>query len=176
MDSELKALLGSWIQAIGTLLPALGNTPSLKISKSVQTYLSLIGNTMQATGNALIVESASDISLSTVGNKIQAIGNSIVVLSIFVHSKGTQKNLNIKGDLLQSLGSIVSIPDYLQIESKSLNDILNLYANILQATGNALQALAVKLGPNEQGQLINLIGSWLQTIGAFMQAIYQNNS
>jgi hypothetical protein len=79
MESEYKALIGSWIQAIGNITSAISSTPSTVINETMQTNLFLIGNTMQATGNALVADSEKEITLEKIGNQIQAIGNSICI-------------------------------------------------------------------------------------------------
>lgn len=44
MDNELKATFGSWVQAIGTTLSAIGATPSKNISDTLLGDLNLWGN------------------------------------------------------------------------------------------------------------------------------------
>ncbi|HHU20676.1 MAG TPA: hypothetical protein GXZ58_10795 [Bacilli bacterium] len=174
MDNELKALIGEWEQALGTLASAIGNTPSFQFNQIMQNNLALIGNTMQATGNALIADSEPIITLTKIGNQIQAIGNTTVITSLFTKNHALQPELQIKGDLLQSFGSAISLPDLFMIENKSSTDLLNICVSILQSIGNYLQALATKIGANEKGTMINLAGSWIQTIGAFIQAFTQS--
>lgn len=178
MNNELKSLIGVWEQALGTLPPAIGSIPSIQFNQTVQNGLSFVGNTMQATGNALIADTEQGVTLAKLGDQIQSIGNTIEVSSLFTKKQALQTELHIKGDLLQSFGSAISLPDLLIIENKSSTDLLNICATILQTIGNYLQALAVKIGTNEKGTIINFAGSWIQAVGAFIQAFaqtYQSN-
>lgn len=74
MDNELKATFGSWVQAIGTTLSAIGATPSKNISDTLLGDLNLWGNVLQATGNSLVADSEKNFTLEKIGNEIQAIG------------------------------------------------------------------------------------------------------
>lgn len=56
MDNQLKVIFGSWIQAIGTVISAIGSTPSDENNKEFQFNLNLWGNVLQATGNAVLAD------------------------------------------------------------------------------------------------------------------------
>lgn len=175
MNQEFKETFGVWTQAIGTLISAISDTPSLHLDELKKNQLSLIGNVMQATGNAILADSEEEISLGKIGNQIQAIGNSTIVIGIFSNEQETKNNLELKGNLLQAFGSAIALPDLIYIENKSLDDVLNIYAALLQSIGNSLQALSVKFGQKGKGETINFVGSWIQTTGAFIQVLAQNN-
>lgn len=105
MDDRLKALFGSWVQATGTTVSAVGNTPSVSSDKELLANLALWGNVLQATGNALIADSIEKPSLSKIGNQVQSIGNlTIIVKFLIVVNEEIQNELNIKGNLLQAVG------------------------------------------------------------------------
>jgi hypothetical protein len=78
--------------------------------------------------------------------------------------------LNIKGNLLKSFGAGIELGDELD-EEPSLNKAINVILNLLQAAGNALQALGGKyeqVDPNgdlEYSQSFILAGSWIQAVG-----------
>ena len=142
MNGQLKALFGSWEQAIGTLLSAISSTPTSHLNQTVEKNLDLLGNVMQATGNALIADSTKQISLNKIGNQIQAIGNSTVIVGLIIQFNKTTTNtkLDIQGNLLQAIGSGMSLPDLLNENNGSSKDGYLLLASLLQFIGNALQA------------------------------------
>ncbi|PWU68734.1 DUF6944 family repetitive protein [Gracilibacillus dipsosauri] len=172
MSKEDKELFGGWIQAIGTILSAIANTPHFGLSQTISQDLKVVGNTMQATGNALAVDKLSQKDLSDVGNAIQSIGNLTVIGSLkFPVSNQLKQGLNIKGNLLQALGSGISFSDSLK-DSFQISTVYNAYGNLLQAIGNSMQALASKAGSNST--MMNTIGNWIQAIGAIMTAISES--
>lgn len=180
MPNDLKALFGSWEQALGTLLSAISSTPKAQLNERIRTGLSLIGNAMQATGNALMADSERTITLNKIGNQIQAIGNSTVILGLIIQANTrTKTELNIKGNLLQALGSGISFAEIIQNKKRqplSSEELLNLYGSLLQMIGNSLQAISgrIKL-QGQNGQTLNFVGSWIQAVGAFLQALAQRH-
>jgi hypothetical protein len=89
----------------------------------------------------------------------------------------TKSKLNIKGNLLQALGSTMSLPELLNSENRTIDDLLNIYGSLLQAIGNSLQAIGEKIElRNGNGQTINFVGSWIQAIGAVIQALVQSKN
>lgn len=162
-----EAQLFAWIEAIGTLLSAIASTPSTPLSESTLNDLNLIGNVLQAVGNGYIPE--DEELLTKVGTKIQALGNILAIESFFVQSDKIDNLLNFQGDLLQALGSAISI-NY--DGDQSLNDALNNIGNFIQTIGNLLQALSITYqGNSEQAQELNVVGSWIQVIGAVLTAL-----
>jgi hypothetical protein len=177
MNNNLEELLGSWVQAIGTVIDAISNTPSRKLSEELQTNLSITGNVMQATGNALLADSDNTLDFEKIGNIIQSIGNLTVVSGILIMSdEKRETEFEIKGNLLQTLGNLLS-PFNFSVDDKSSykENLLLDVGSILQAIGNSLQAMAgiLKLQGKEQGNL-NLVGGWIQASGAVLQALVQS--
>ncbi|MGB7999492.1 MAG: hypothetical protein WCF60_05255 [Anaerobacillus sp.] len=174
LNNEVKGVFGSWIQAIGTILAAIGSTPIKEINSSILDSLNLIGNVMQGTGNALIADTIDPPSLDKLGNQIQAIGNSTVVTGILIDFDDKVKQLlDIDGNWLQALGGGVSLADALGGEP-SASALYSIYGNFLQAVGNSLQAISgIKELNHEEATNINVLGSWIQAIGAVISAIGQ---
>ncbi|MFE8698362.1 DUF6944 family repetitive protein [Cytobacillus sp. FJAT-53684] len=142
MNNQEKQLFGSWIQAVGTVMNAVGSTPSDKINEEQQDDLNLWGNVLQAVGNALIADGTEMISLNKLGNEVQAIGNTTVVGGILLDfQEKTKKSLIIKGNLLQAVGGGMAIADTLE-EEPSLEKALNVIGDLLQVIGNSLQVIA----------------------------------
>lgn len=172
MNLDLKILSGVWIQAAGTVLAALGATPSLPAGEQTKTNLSLIGNVKQAMGNALLADTEKTVNFIKIGEELQAAGNSTVVAGILLPvQEETKTTFIIQGNLLQSLGKLTALADLLP-EEKSFSRLLHICASLLQAIGNSLQALSGKMGQNGQ-QTVNFAGSWIQATGAVLEALVQ---
>ncbi|MFD1412700.1 DUF6944 family repetitive protein [Oceanobacillus jeddahense] len=178
MDNNLKALFGSWDEAIGTLLSAIASTPSFKLNETQQKHLDLLGNVMQATGSALAADSEKKLTLNKIGNQVQAIGNSTVVSGILIPlNEETKSEVTIKGNLFQAVGSSMALPDLLNANKISMNTLYEIYGALLQVIGNALQGLSgIMELQGKQGENIDFTGSWIQTMGAFIQAWVQSNN
>lgn len=172
MDRNALDCFAAWEQALGTVIAALAATPPLNLNETKKKNLSLIGNVLQGTANGVEADLDQDKPLISYGEKIQAFGNSTVVASILLPlDEKTESNLNIAGNLLQALGSVMAIPHYLYIQQKKLTDVLNLYGIFLQTIGNSLQALSENLKSEEKSEWTNFAGSWIQALGAILQAI-----
>lgn len=179
MDPQLKALFGSWIQAIGTVISAIGSTPLENISEDFSSNLNLYGNILQGTGNALVADTEEKGSLGKLGNEVQAIGNTTIVAGMLIDfSEETKQVLNIKGNLLQALGGGVALGDGLDT-GKSPEEVYNIIGNLLQVIGNSMQAMAgiYELGDSDNddnGELLDVYGSWIQAVGAVITALAQS--
>ncbi|WP_339182690.1 hypothetical protein [Oceanobacillus sp. FSL W7-1293] len=178
MDNNLKVLFGSWEAAIGALLSAIASTPSFKLNETQQTNLDLAGNVMQATGSALAADSEKKLTLNKIGNQVQAMGNSIVISGIVIpFTEETKRKVTIKGNLFQAAGSSMALPDLLDTAEITMDTLYEIYGALLQSIGNALQGLSgiIEL-KGERGEHIDFVGSWIQTIGAFIQALVQSKT
>lgn len=160
-------MVGSWLDTIGTVLAAIGTTPSKVLTQSILDDLIFIGNALQGLGSAFVVESPETLANDRVGSAIQSIGNLTVITGLLQKDERTSILWNRKGNLLQALGGGVSF-NY-DGEITSINNI----GNGLQVIGNSLQAFSLKesLLDTEEGQLLDVTGSWIQAIGTFISAI-----
>jgi hypothetical protein len=176
MDNAFKSTFGSWIQAIGTVLSAIGNTPSKTLPEDTLDNIDIVGNELQATGNALEADAIADpASLTKIGNQIQSIGNLTVLTGMMMDfNEVTEQELIIKGNLLQALGGSAAVADSLD-EERTLNELLSIYGNGLQVIGNTLQAISgiLELNHEDSGDL-NVAGSWIQAVGAVLSALVQS--
>ncbi|MCM3719349.1 DUF6944 family repetitive protein [Fictibacillus phosphorivorans] len=177
MDNQQKQRIGSIIQAIGTVLSAYANSPNRYLSTTFLDDLDVIGNALQATGNALIADGQEPLTLSRIGNEVQAVGNTTVIAGMITPFEDrTKLILNIKGNLLQSFGAGVVLGDELEDEP-SLSKAINVISNILQSVGNALQALGGKYkldhpyGDQQYAETLNFVGSWIQATGAVLSTL-----
>ncbi|MFJ7744207.1 DUF6944 family repetitive protein [Peribacillus sp. NPDC097295] len=140
MSNEFKETFGSWLQAIGTVLSAIANTPSLVSDYDSANNLDIVGNTLQGTGNALIADGEEAFTLDQIGSAVQAVGNSTVITGLIgTFSDDTNDLLIIDGNFIQALGGGVSAAD---ITENSPAEGLNIVGNLLQLIGNSLQALS----------------------------------
>lgn len=175
MNERIKALLGGWIQGIGTFIAAVGSTPTSALTKEQLLELILIGNAMQAVGNAILADTMEVVNLEKVGNELQAIGNSTVVSGILLDFSDTAKEkLYIKGNLIQALGAFTATGDGFGKSDERIEAILFI-AHLLQGIGNSLQALGgkekLKFKESKSGEFLEFSGSWIQTVGSLMVAI-----
>lgn len=196
-SNQFLETVGSWVQAIGTVLSAIANTPTLVPEEDSATNLDVVGNVLQGTGNALIADGEEGLTLNKIGSSVQAIGNSTVITGLIGDfPEETKEKLVIDGNFLQALGGGVSAAD---ITENSPAEGINIVGNLLQTIGNSLQAFAgiidLKSGDEElsagqgygnqgngnQGdgesqldsQTIQVLGSWIQAIGAILTLIAQ---
>lgn len=172
MENEQKELFGAWVQATGTILAAIGSTPLKNFTENELTSFNLWGNELQALGNALIADSEAYFTMEKIGNVIQSAGNITVVAGILLPvNDRTEKELDIKGNLMQALGGSAVLKDTLA-EEPTAESLYHLYGNLLQIIGNSMQAIAglIELLGRE-GENINTAGSWIQAAGSIIEAV-----
>lgn len=174
MGESTKQLAGSWIQAIGTVVAAIGSTPSLPIQENGRKGLGLVGNVLQATGNGLEADAQTTLTYGKLGNIIQATGNVTVSTGLAIDFPGdTGERLVISGDLIQALGAVTALG--------SANQSYMVIGNSLQAIGNSLQAVGgVRIlkenahtiwQPGDGNESLIAIGSWTQALGTILLAL-----
>ncbi|TFH63699.1 DUF6944 family repetitive protein [Peribacillus frigoritolerans] len=141
MDNQFKETFGSWTQAIGTVVSAVAGTPSNVLDEEFRKNLDLIGNELQATGNALLADAEETWSLDKFGNIIQAIGNSTVILGLVIDfDELTKQELIIKGNLIQALGGGTALAGAYENPDEP-EQAFNAAGNLLQVIGNSMQAM-----------------------------------
>ncbi|MEK5382398.1 DUF6944 family repetitive protein [Niallia sp. FSL W8-0635] len=70
-----------WVQVIGTILAAIGNSVWEILSEDEVKNLDLVGNVLQAFGNAVQADQQETVTFEKIGTQIQAIGNTVVASS-----------------------------------------------------------------------------------------------
>ena len=66
-----------WVEVIGTIISALGNTPALTfIGTQLASDLNLVGDTIQLGGTIIQIEDEKNLTYNKIGNIIQVTGNS----------------------------------------------------------------------------------------------------
>ncbi|MET3698264.1 hypothetical protein SAMN05877753_108120 [Bacillus oleivorans] len=184
MEEQDKLIFGAWVQAIGTVIAAIGSTPIQKLPSEWREAFSLWGNVMQATGNALVAD-GEDEFYERVGNEIQAIGNVTVVAGLVIEFEGDiGERLNITGNWMQSLGAATAFGYELDQEPDDSLP-LEISGNLLQMLGNAMQALGgiYKLeekkdrysfsskNHDDLSQSLEVNGSWIQAVGSVLSLL-----
>ncbi|MBG9859197.1 DUF6944 family repetitive protein [Bacillus wiedmannii] len=205
MENQFKEIFGAWVAAIGTITSAIGSTPFDFISSNVRKDLNVYGNVLQAVGNALEADGQGEVSLEQIGNEIQSIGNVTVISGLIIDFKEeTQIKLVIAGNWTQALGGLTALADEFE-DTSDKDEHLNIIGNLLQSIGNSLQAIGGidelisirnedqsnkegnvndvekdtntqvnnETNENEEGKLIDIIGSWVQAVGSVISLIGQ---
>jgi|GEM_PF-832844 len=150
MGSVFISIFGSVIVAVGTISAALGSTPLYFIKSNLRNDLNLLGNVLQAGGNALQADVQGNV-LRTVGKEFQSIGNSIVVTGLVIDfKKEIDQKLFITGNWIQALGGAINFGHGLEL-APFPGHSENLIGNFLQATGNSLQAIGGTYELNKSG-------------------------
>ena len=164
-NSNITAIAGNWIEAVGTILSAIGSTPSTIFTEQTLTDFNVIGNILQAGGSAIEVES-EDSLLDRVGDELQAIGNLTVVAGILNKNEQTSELLQTQGNLLQVVGGGISLNT--QGRLTLLESIANT-GDIIQLIGNAIQVFADS--DTKEGVVMGAVGAWIQAVGAVITAL-----
>lgn len=205
MENQFKEIFGAGVAAIGTITSAIGSTPFDFISSNVRKDLNVYGNVLQAVGNALEADGQGEVSLEQIGNEIQSIGNVTVISGLIIDFKEeTQIKLVIAGNWTQALGGLTALADEFE-DTSDKDEHLNIIGNLLQSIGNSLQAIGGidelksirnedqsnkegnvndvekdtntqvnnETNENEEGKLIDIIGSWVQAVGSVISLIGQ---
>ncbi|MFE7063380.1 DUF6944 family repetitive protein [Sutcliffiella sp. NPDC057660] len=173
MNDEKKILAGSWIQAIGTVLSAISSTRFLVRGEEESDGLDIVGNVLQATGNALEADGQEGFSYGRIGNGIQAVGNITVISGLVLpEEKIIRGKLFITGNLFQALGAATALGEEWEATDA---DAMAIIGNILQVIGNSLQAIGgaeeIRTGESENTDAVITTGSWIQAIGAVILAL-----
>ncbi|MFT8323428.1 MAG: hypothetical protein ABF649_21435 [Bacillus sp. (in: firmicutes)] len=183
MNEQMQEAEYALINALGTIVAAIGATPDLTIPDNLKDGLGITGNALQAAGSALDAN-ISD-GLDAIGGGTQAFGNSLVIYGSIAQCSD-EENLRaiIIGNSLQALGGSLSLHSGLISAERNRAVALSVIGNLLQIAGNSLQAVSTIFQLNQtvddkkSGQ-INFTGSWVQAVGAslsFLAALDQVDS
>lgn len=164
-NSNITAIAGNWIVAIGSLVSAIGSTPSTIFTQQTLTDFNIIGNVLEAGGSAIVSET-EDTLLNTVGDQLQAIGNLATIAGILSKNEQSGQLLEKQGSLLQvvGLGIVINTEGKLTL----LQTIANT-GNIIQLIGTVIEVFADT--DTEEGEAMNAIGAWIQVVGAVLTAL-----
>lgn len=164
-ESDITAIAGNWIAAIGTIVSAIGSTPSTIFSEQTLKDFNIIGNILEAGGSAIVSET-EDALLDRVGAQISAIGNLVVVAGILSKNEQSGELLEKQGDLLQLVGVGITINTE---GGLTLSETIANTGIIIQFIGNAIEALADT--DTREGIVVSATGAWIQAVGAVITAL-----
>lgn len=164
-ESNIATIAGNWIEAVGTIVSAIGSTPSTVFTEQTLNDFNIIGNILEAGGSAIVAE-AENTLLDRVGGQISAIGNLAVVAGILSENEQSGQLLEQQGNLLQVVGVGITI----NTEGKLtlLQNIANT-GNIIQLIGNVIEVFADS--DTSEGEVMNAVGAWIQAVGAVITAL-----
>lgn len=159
------AIIGNWIVAIGTVVSAIGGTPSTIFTQQTRNDFRLIGPTLEAVGIALVAET-EDTLLYTVGDQIQAIGNLNVIAGVLSRNEQLEPLLEKQGDSAQlvGLGLVIKTEGPLTLLQTLYNTGL-----IIQLIGTAIEVYAIR--GTVVAEDIKAIGAWIKASGAILTAL-----
>ena len=167
-----------WVGAIGRIVTAIGNTPPISLNNKVSSDINLVGYNLQLAGTAVLVDAERSFSLNKAGNMIQAGGLSAEVAGYILpfSDPNAQQTLFNIGNEGQALGTSMSFIYSLE-RVTTLTNLYNAFGGLLQTIGINMLVIGGFLPSNSlKRQLFNSIGSWIQAIGAIIQAIAQTMS
>lgn len=157
----------------GTPLPGESQVISPQFYEAFSRNLDILGNEMQATGNALIADSQFEFTHDKVGSQVQSVGNLVNVAGFLLDvSEQVEIKFNIKGNLIQATGGSLSYMHALNEEQIPVISFYSIYGNLLQVIGNSMQSLSGILElRGEDGVIINTIGGWVQATGSILTLV-----
>lgn len=164
-NNSTTAIAGNWIEAVGTVVTAIGSTPSAFFTEQTLTDFNIIGNLLEAGGSA-IAASAEGTLLNNAGDQLQAIGNLTVVAGILEKNAQSSQLLQTQGNLLQVVGVGITINTTGKLTL--LQTIANT-GNIIQLIGNVMQVFTNT--DTTEGVMVNTTGAWIQAVGAIITAL-----
>ena len=160
-----KAVIGNWIVAIGTVVSAIGSTPSPIFTQQMRNDFNLIGPTLETVGISLVAE-AEDTVQYTIGDQIQAIGNLAVIAGVLAENEQTTIRLEQQGNAIQ----IVGLGLVLKTEGPlTLLETLYNTGFIIQIIGTAIEILAARGASVAED--IKALGAWIKAVGAIITAL-----
>jgi hypothetical protein len=172
-------IIGAWIQAVGTIITAVGYTNRLPKIEIIGDELQAVGSFLQAIGETKSWSKNTKAQpIEKTGNWMQAIGASSKAVGrtreLF---KEDIENLRLAiiGSSFQSLGAFLEAVK----ERKDLSECeqLKIIGNSLQSLGASLGAIGgiYDLSKKNSSFYLESSGNWIQAIGANLAALGQTN-
>ncbi|MFB7641456.1 DUF6944 family repetitive protein [Peribacillus butanolivorans] len=113
------------------------------------------GNVLQTGGNALQAEGQGG-ALRKIGEDFQSIGNFAVITWMVINlNKQTAQKIFITGYWIQALGGLINVGHGIEL-NPFLGHSENINGNLLQSTGNSLQAIGGVYELEKNGNTDNL--------------------
>ncbi|HHT7239922.1 TPA: DUF6944 family repetitive protein [Bacillus cereus] len=163
----------------GNVLQAVGN--SLEADGQGEISLEQIGNELQSIGNVTVIsglvidfKEETQIKLVIAGNWTQALGGLTALADEFEDTSDKDESLNIVGNLLQSIGnSLQAIGGIYELKSNREERQYSQEDQVNDVKKNTDTQVNSVTDENEEGQLIDIVGSWVQAVGSVISLIGQ---
>lgn len=173
MANASKLLIGSWLNAIGTILVALTEINELRSDDRINDKIISIGEVLESVGSYLMAIDEKEEADNFTGNMMESVGSTIAAIgnyTLYLDPSSLEDGLayEIIGDLVQAIGS--SISAYKSFENEDEKQLLG---NVLQSLGAGLEALGAyfELEGNEGiGNFIAAKGAIIQSVGSVIFA------
>lgn len=173
MEDKYKQLIGSWADAIGTIISALAEVRESAGRNEINNRLIMVGEGLQAAGTAIIGTTPITDPLDFFGNWTNSAGAATSSTAAYLQGIDPENGdeglrLEILGDSLQSLGASASA-----VASHMSGEERKAIGEGLQGLGTGLEAIgsALELRGEENTQILLVIGATLQAIGSNFNAI-----
>ncbi len=181
IENERIATYATWVEAFGTFVSAVGSNPSL--NTQIANNLNTVGNTIQAVSTAVVADTEETWNLNKAGNVIDAIGltEEAAVTILNIQNQTEQLILTIQGNLIQIVGVGLSTLYSLE-QPPTLPNIYSFYGNATELSGLFIEVSGEvqQLRNNAQATAVttnlNVLGNWVQVVGAVIAAIGQSLS
>lgn len=167
MNDAYKQMIGSWIDAIGTMISGFSELRELAGLDEINNQLSVIGEALQAIGPAIAGSVQTTDSLDFAGNWINSAGaaaSSVAAYLQGIENREEYIQLEVLGDSLQSLGGFASA-----VANYRTGEYQEAKGDALQGLGAGLEAIGSSYelrGREYIGQIFSTIGELLQAFGA----------
>ena len=171
MADQFMDLIGNWTEFIGATIAAIGETKQLGGQHELGYRIGRVGNVTQGVGNALQAIAEDEDENVILGNWIQFAGTNTNAVAETLYLQGKEdiesKTIELSGDVMQSLGSFITA-------LQRVDSIKRVLGNLVQSLGAGLEGIGIIVGLADQeqaGQVIETIGSWLQSFGTLYQSV-----
>ena len=163
-ESQVK-VGAAWLDGIGTILSAIGNTPCPFVREQLLLNIDFVGDVLQANAAAVMADLEEEYNLSKIGNSIDASGN----VTEIAGNISSNELLANSGNAIQTVGTGLTLVDAL---TEPLIDLYYVYGSLLETIGLSMQTIAGGFpSGNKFGERLNTAGTWVQAIGSNIEAI-----
>ena len=164
--------IGLWIEAFGTFLSAIGNTPISAVNHNLLFDIDRVGDVLQLSGTTIQIEDEKNWTLNKYGNIVIAGGTSEEIYANFRPDRGSeiQEQIYSQSTAIQAVGTALALADSLE-QSNSTIEICNVYANSLQVIGLSIESISSIYENEQRENFVNSVGHWIQFSGAALAAI-----
>lgn len=116
----------------------------------------------------------TQIKLVIAGNWTQALGGLTALADEFNDTSDNDESLNIIGNLLQSIGnSLQAIGGIYELKSNRDEEQYNKEGKVNGVGKDTDTQVNSETNENEEGQRIDVVGSWIQAVGSVISLIGQ---